>query len=371
MPQPARTRAAEGSITKLPSGNYRVRHVGPDGKRRSKTFTTKTDARVFLTTQSADVVRRTWRAPELGRQTLGELAQAYIERDDLRPSTRALYANLWRLHLAETWEGAPVGDVSAAGVRAWHDAAKRTTGATVLAQSYRLLRAVFNMAVHDELIATNPCRLRSAGTPKAARPSHALKLGEVQQLARAVPPRYEVLVYVLALAGLRFGEATALTRADVTADGSSVTVSRTVRYLEGTFHVGPPKTDAGRRMVALPPSVAALLVAHLERYVPAEGDALVFGTRNGTYLSVPSFGQMFKRAADALDLPPVRVHELRHTGATLAASTGASTAELMHRLGHATPAAALIYQHATVQRDSEIARALDALVMQAANVKDT
>jgi len=70
---------------------------------------------------------------------------------------------------------------------------------------------------------------------------------------------------------------------------------------------------------------------------------------------------VFQRAADACKLPPVRVHELRHTGATLAASTGASTAELMHRLGHATPAAALIYQHATAYRDGEIARALDAL----------
>lgn len=344
-----------------------MRHVGPDGIRRSKTFATKTDARAFIATQSADAVRRVWRAPEIGRQTVGSLADAYLSRDDLRPSTRALYANLWRLHLAGTWEDAPVGEVTAPAVRAWHDAAKRETGTTVLAQAYRLLRAIFNTAVHDELIATNPCRLRSAGTPKAVRPSRALTLGEVQQLARAVPERYEALVYVLSLAGLRFGEATALTRADVADDGSTVTVVRTVRYLEGAFRVGPPKTDAGRRTVALPSSVAALLVAHLERYVPAGPDALVFGTRNGTYLSVPSFGQMFKRAVDACSLPPVRVHELRHTGATLAASTGATTAELMHRLGHATPAAALIYQHATAQRDSDIARALDALVTQGAS----
>jgi integrase len=57
-----------------------------------------------------------------------------------------------------------------------------------------------------------------------------------------------------------------------------------------------------------------------------------------------------------------RVHWLRHTGATLAASTGATTKELMHRLGHASPAAALVYQHAVSERDSEIARALDVMV---------
>jgi len=346
----------------LPSGNWRVRHTGPDGKRRSKAFTTKADARAWLSTQAADVVRRSWRAPEAGRRTVGSIAEAYVLRDDLRPSTRALYEGLWRLHLADAWADAPVGDVTAAAVRDWHTRAKATTGPTVLAQSYRLLRSIFNTAVHDELIATNPCRLRTAGTPKAARPSRALTVGEVQELARAVPDRYAALVYVLALAGLRFGEATALTRADVAPGGVSLTVERTVRYLGGTFQVGPPKTDAGRRAVALPPSVAAMLVDHLQRFVADAPDALIFGTRNGTYLSVPSFGQMFKRAVAACELPPVRVHELRHTGATLAAATGASTAELMHRLGHATPAAALIYQHASAHRDSEIARALDMML---------
>jgi integrase len=55
-------------------------------------------------------------------------------------------------------------------------------------------------------------------------------------------------------------------------------------------------------------------------------------------------------------------HELRHTGATLAAATGATTKELVRRMGHASPAAALIYQHAVDDRDSQIARALDAML---------
>ncbi|MGZ4565948.1 MAG: tyrosine-type recombinase/integrase [Blastococcus sp.] len=64
----------------------------------------------------------------------------------------------------------------------------------------------------------------------------------------------------------------------------------------------------------------------------------------------------------AIGLPPVRPHELRHTGATLAAATGATTKELMRRLGHSSPAAALLYQHAADDRDAEIARALDAML---------
>ena len=102
-----------------------------------------------------------------------------------------------------------------------------------------------------------------------------------------------------------------------------------------------------------------MIVSHLEAHVPDGEDALVFGTRTGNYVARSNFSLTFRRAIVACGLAPVRVHELRHTGATLAAAAGASTAELMRRLGHASPDAALVYQHASADRDAEIARALD------------
>ena len=134
-----------------------------------------------------------------------------------------------------------------------------------------------------------------------------------------------------------------------------------MRYVGYRWLVGPPKTDAGIRTVVLPAFVATAVRAHLVRHVQDDDEALVFGTASGRFLARSNFGMTFRRAVAACELPPVRVHELRHTGATLAAATGASTAELMHRLGHASPAAALVYQHAAAHRDAEIARALDAL----------
>jgi integrase len=92
----------------------------------------------------------------------------------------------------------------------------------------------------------------------------------------------------------------------------------------------------------------------------------VFGTSAGTYLHSANFGVVFRRAVQRAGLPPVRPHELRHTGATLAAATGATTKELMRRLGHSSSAAALMYQHAADERDGEIARALDAMIGDAA-----
>lgn len=351
-----------GHVERLESGRWRARYTGPDGLRRSQSFLTKTDARRWLATAQADIVRKAWRAPEGGQRTVGAYAVDYFSRSDLRSSTKELYESVWRTHLQDTWARVPVGDVTTQRVRQWHEVAAKAVKPTALVQAYRLLRALLNVAVADEVIATNPCRLRAAGVQKAARPSRSLTVREVHALAEQVPQRYVALILTLAFGGLRFGEATALRRRDVSIDGTSLTIARSVRRVGGSWLVGEPKTGAGRRTVTLPASVAARLLRHLDTYVGTGEDALVFGTRTGNFLAGSNFNATFHRAVQACELNPVRVHELRHTGATLAAATGASTAELMHRLGHASPAAALIYQHATTHRDAEIARALDALV---------
>ena len=355
-------RATFGHVEHLPSGKWRARYTGPDGIRRSRSFRTKTDARAWLASTSADVTRKAWKAPEHGRRTVGAYAADYLTRSDLRDSTRALYESSWRNHLSTYWEIVPVGDVTPARVRAWHTAAARTARPTALAQAYRLLRAVLGVAVADDVLAANPCRLRSAATPKPATPARALTLREVQAVAGAMPSRYRALILVLGLGGLRFGEATALRRSDVSSDGSAVTVVRAVRNYGGRWVEGPPKSDAGRRTVNLPGFVAFAVTEHLRDHVDdMSPDALVFGTSTGGYVARSNFGQTFGRAVKACGLPKTRVHWLRHTAATLAAQTGATTKELQSRIGHATADAALLYQHATKERDSEIARAIDAL----------
>ncbi|RBY75803.1 site-specific integrase [Geodermatophilus sp. TF02-6] len=355
-----------GSVDRLPSGRYRARYLAPDGRRHAKVFNAKADAWAWLASQQADLLRKSWRAPNAVHRTVGEYAEDYLVRSDLREGTRVLYAGLWRHHLAEPWSDVPVDEVTPAAIRAWHARAGRTTGPTSLAQSYRLLRAVLNVAVADEAIASNPCRLRGAGTPNASLPSRALTAAEVLQLAERLgqdrrTERYRALVLVLAFGGLRFGEATALRRSDVLA-GGRLRVERSVRRVGGRWVVGETKTDAGHRTVPLPAGIAAVLEDHLEKHVSAPPESLLFSTSSGGYLARSNWNSTFRRAANAIGLPAVRPHELRHTGATLAAATGATTKELMRRLGHSSPAAALLYQHAADDRDADIARALDAML---------
>jgi integrase len=72
----------------------------------------------------------------------------------------------------------------------------------------------------------------------------------------------------------------------------------------------------------------------------------------------PNFNIIWANARDATGLSGLHLHDLRHTGSTMAAATGASLRELMERMGHSSPRAALIYQHATGDRDEAIAAAM-------------
>lgn len=104
------------------------------------------------------------------------------------------------------------------------------------------------------------------------------------------------------------------------------------------------------------------LAVHLDRYVCPDGDALLFTGPRSSELRRATFYTEWDRARKAVGLDHVHLHDLRHAAGTLAAQTGATTRELMARLGHATPAASHRYQHAATRRDAHIAAALDDMV---------
>ena len=124
---------------------------------------------------------------------------------------------------------------------------------------------------------------------------------------------------------------------------------------------GPPKTEAGRRTVAVPPHLLGELVGHLDRYTGEDPDALVFTGEKGGPVRPHVLQKAWVAAKEATGLERFHLHDLRHAGNTWAAATGASTKELMARMGHASSEAALRHQHATADRDRSIAEALSAM----------
>jgi integrase len=132
--------------------------------------------------------------------------------------------------------------------------------------------------------------------------------------------------------------------------------------------VKDPKTDAGKRVVAIPEAVLPELWTHLDRFAEPGPDGLIFVGPHGGRLRRHNFRKQWIKACRAAGIPVnlnPHFHDLRHTGNTLAAGTGASVKELMARMGHASPRAALIYQHATSKRDQLIAAAMNAQILAA------
>jgi integrase len=232
---------------------------------------------------------------------------------------------------------------------------------TARAHAYGLLRTILNTAVADELIAANPCRVRGGGSTKRAKRIKPATLAELETLVGATPDRYKLMMLLAAWCALRFGELAELRRSDIDATHGVIHVRRGVTRTKGARIVGGPKSEAGKRDVAIPPHLMPMVKSHLRDHAQIGRDGLLFPARHGGHMAPATLYRVFYPARKAAGRPDLRFHDLRHTGAVLAAATGATLAELMARLGHSTAGAALRYQHAAAERDKVIAEALSEL----------
>jgi integrase len=352
-----------GHVRRLPSGRYQASFVGPSGLRQSApgTFKTKTDADRWLAVAEADISRGTWLAEDLGRESFGNYARAWLrDHPKMGPRYRETCERNLRLHLAPLLD-VPLRALTSAVVREWYASAQRGSGGqTSIMQAYRFLRAVLNTAVRDGAIVKNPCQIPGAGSDRAKERPIATP-AEVVALVESITPRYRAAVLLAAWCGLRRGEVLGLRPADVDLVAGTVTVRRNrVELLENNRAAfdAEPKTDAGRRTVVIPPHVMPVLAEHVATWA---GPDRVFVGRDGRPMRGDAIRQAFDRARRKAGMPSFRFHDLRHTGQTLAAATGATVKDLMRRLGHASPVASYRYLHAVDGRDAEIATALSAL----------
>ena len=128
--------------------------------------------------------------------------------------------------------------------------------------------------------------------------------------------------------------------------------------MDGRYEIGTPKSEAGIRDVSIPPHILPQIEDHLERFTGGKPEALLFAADNGGHLQPSTLYRHWYKARTKAGREDLRWHDLRHSGDVLAAATGATLSELMSRLGHSTPAAAMRYQHVAAGRDREIAALL-------------
>jgi integrase len=365
----AKHRSSWGTVHKLPSGNYRAMYHH-EGRRHTAptTFATKSAARAWLATVRADIERKQWLPPQqpvtVTNQVLAEYADTWLAQRDLKDRTREHYRKLIDHHIAPAPIGAmPLPAISADDVRAWYAGLDRNTP-TARAHTYSLLRTILGTAVTDGKIPANPCVIRGAGSSRRQVVIRPATIDELTKLTEAMPPAYRAMVLLASWCALRFGELAELRRRDVDLDDGVIRVRRGVVHTEGNVIVNTPKSEAGVRDVHIPPHLLPALADHLVDHVAPGRDSLLFPAPDapGRHLAGTTLHRYFYAARAAAGRPDLRFHDLRHTGAVLAARSGATLAELMARLGHSSPDAALRYQHASAERDRQLAAALSRLV---------
>ncbi|HVA42221.1 MAG TPA: tyrosine-type recombinase/integrase [Acidimicrobiales bacterium] len=367
--QATRRRRVQGAVDRLPSKRWRARFTTPDGRRLTANFPTKADADRWLAAQTTDVGRGAWVDPRAGAVPLSDYATQWLSRrPGLRPRTRELYTYLLDRYIEPELGTTTLGQLTSGQVRAWNaELADRLP--TTAAKAYRLLAAICRTAVADEMIVKSPCRVTGGGVEKAPERPVA-SIAEVAKLAEAMPERFRLVVELAAWCGLRRGEILGLRRRDIDLLHGTLNVAQAYQQMiDGSILFGPPKTEASRRTVAIPSNVIPALEGHLDKFVAAEADALLVTGQKGGPVRPHVLQKAWHKARVGVGRPDLHLHDLRHSGNTWAAAIGASTKELMARMGHANADAALRYQHATADRDKAIAEALASLA-ESASVTD-
>lgn len=357
-----------GNIRKLPSGRYQVRFTDPDGNyiKAPKTFAAKVDAEAWLTDRRREIDAKLWNPASVAQPekvTFGAYAATWLAGRQvagrpIKARTREHYQAILDDHLLETFRNRQLASITPKDVREWY-AATLADRPTMRSHAYSLLRTIMGSAVADELIDANPCRITGAGRAKRVHKIRPASVDELATVTAAMPERLQLMVTLASWCALRFGETVELRRGDVDLSDEVIRIRRAaVRTNGGTFDITTPKSDAGVRDVAIPPHIIPQIESHLSKFVGRKRDSLIFANETGGHLQPSTLYRHWYRARDTAGRGDLRWHDLRHSGAVLAAATGASLAELMARLGHSTPQAAMRYQHAAQGRDRQIAALL-------------
>lgn len=367
-----------GRIRKCqPSGRYQAAYTAPDGRvyRAERTFAAREDAEGWLHERRREIDRELWSPPATADQkrtaaqkkAAGELFAPYANRwlenrtvkgRSLKPRTKAHYRSLLDDHLIPAFGSKQVRDITMQSVDRWY-ARTLKDKPTMRAHAYSLLRTILETArTRDRIIETNPCLVRGGGTVSRKVKPQPATLEQLAIATAAMPERMRLMVPLSAWCALRFGELIELRRSDIDVTNGVIRIRRAAVRVGGNWVVGDPKSEAGARDVAIPPHLMDMVNEHLE---PLRRDDLLFPAVSGGHMQPSTLYRWWYKARDAAGRPDLRWHDLRHSGAVMAAMTGATLAELMARLGHSTPQAAMRYQHAAQGRDREIAAALSRL----------
>lgn len=344
------------SATRRGQGKWLGRYRGPDGKERTKTFPTKGEAQAWAQTQELRMRSHDWTDPARAKVTLDVFAPQWFEALTVRPKTREGYESIYTTHVKPRWGSTRLDRIAYSDVRAWvanlqvsarkdesrgSNEARRGAGSKPLSaarkkHAYRLLRSMLDLAVEDGRLPRNPAKSMSGSTkgivPTATthRTHRYLSHEQLHAVADSIGDA-RALLLVLGYAGLRWGEATALQVQDVDLLRSRLNVRRAVTDVRGALIYSSPKNH-NTRTVPLPVFLREELAPLLEG--KGMTDLIFTSPQGGPWRNSNFRSRRFNPAVNAAGLQALRLHDLRHTAASLAVQAGANVKAVQRMLGH-------------------------------------
>lgn len=361
-------RRSFGSIERR-SGYFRARYVGPDRQRYEapNLFSDRIDAEFWLGEVHRSISRQEWRPPVKVKgqpddlDTLAGYARHCLAERELTPRTREEYGRLLEKLIAPTLGSFKLKYLEPDQIRRWYSTVLSADRPVQRKHAYSLLRSILREAEDEGLIERNPCRVRNAGKVRRTRDIEPATTAELNKLLD-LPAKQGLPVVLAGWCGLRSGEVRGLRRRDLDLTEGVVRVRQAVTRTKGQVHVGAPKTAAGTRDVGIPPH----LIPYLAKYVaalPVTGrDGFLFPGGDGVSpMSEKALRYAYGKARKVIGREDLTFHDMRHSAASLAGMTGATTAELKAMMGHATAGMVERYQHATRASRSRLAENMSRL----------
>lgn len=323
---------------------YRVRYRRPDNTQTDKRgFATKRDAELFLASVELHKASGTYLDPGRSRITIGELGPGWLaaKKASLKPSSFQPIEVAWRVRVQPRWGRLAIADIAHSDVKAWVADLNGDVGASVVIRTYGVLASILDDAVHDRRLPLNPARGGKIGLPRKTASRHVyLSHLQVERLAEA-SGQHATLIRVLAYTGLRWAEAIGLRATGIDLGRSRIWVVQNAVEVGSEIFVGTPKSHKIRH-VPVPRFLRDELAARIAALSP---DDLVFPSDAGAHMrrvrSSAGSKSWFKTAAAVAGIPALKIHDLRHTTASLAVQAGANVKAVQRMLGHASAAMTL------------------------------
>jgi integrase len=277
-----------------------------------------------------------------------------------RETTRATDAYALKAIMPRLGDAA-VGAITAREIQALVVEWSSRLSARTVRRQYDVLRAVFNFAVDRDYLTRSPCRSIKLPEVHPLRRC-VLTATDLARLADEIDESCRPMVYLGAVLGLRWGEAAGLRAGSVDLQSATVRIEEQfTRGARGASVSGPPKSHAGRRTLAMPPTLTAMLARHLMSRGASEPYAFLFVDIRGEPLRYDSWRRgIWNPACRRAALSGVTFHDLRRTNATALVTGGVDLKTAQVRLGHTDPRLTIgLYAQATTSADRNAAEALE------------